>query len=215
MSFVNTMLDRIGDWLAGRLEEESSGYHPFTPSDPLTLQRVLQPGDVVLVEGNQKIAAAIKYLTQSTWSHSAIYVGNVLEPPEDGQDPNTLVEVNLGEGCVAVPLSKYKTYNTRICRPVGLTLEDRKTVVQFMVDRIGNEYDTRKILDLARELVEHSSDGLRRIAEVDGLDSDERVFLDPLLVQIEKGKSPGEEIAERWRGEWGRDRRRLIEATRY
>jgi glutamate--cysteine ligase len=72
-----------------------------------------------------------------------------------------------------------------------------------------------KVLDLARELVAHSSEGLRRIAEVDGLDSDERVFLDPLLVQIEKGKSPGEEIAERWRGEWGRDRRRLIEATRY
>ena len=34
-------------------------------------------------------------------------------------------------------------------------------------------------------------------------DQDERVFLDPLLVQIEKGKSPGEEVAERWRGEWG------------
>jgi hypothetical protein len=50
---------------------------------------------------------------------------------------------------------------------------------------------------------------------VDGADQDERVFLDPLLGQIEKGKSPGEEIAERWRGEWGCNRQRLIEATRY
>jgi len=50
---------------------------------------------------------------------------------------------------------------------------------------------------------------------VDKNDHDERIFLDPLLEQIEKGISPGEEIADRWRGEWGRNRQRLIEATRY
>lgn len=74
---------------------------------------------------------------------------------------------------------------------------------------------SRKVLDLARELVAHSAEGLRRIAEAGESDQDERVFLDPLFVQIEKGKSPGEEIAERWRGEWRCDRQRLIEATRY
>jgi glutamate--cysteine ligase len=74
---------------------------------------------------------------------------------------------------------------------------------------------SRRVLDLARELVALSGEGLRRIAEVDGVEQDERIFLDPLLAQIEKGKSPGEEIAERWRGEWGCNRQRLIEATRY
>lgn len=74
---------------------------------------------------------------------------------------------------------------------------------------------SRKVLDLARELVAHSAEGLRRIAEAGESDQDERIFLDPLFVQIEKGKSPGEEIAERWRGEWRCDRQRLIEATRY
>ena len=73
----------------------------------------------------------------------------------------------------------------------------------------------RRVLDLAREVVEISAEGLKRIAETDGLPQDERVFLDPLFEQIEKGKSPGEEIAERWRGEWGCSRQRLIEATRY
>jgi hypothetical protein len=57
---AETFLDRIGRWLAGRLQEESSGYEPYTPSDPETLRRVLQPGDILLVEGNQKISAAIK-----------------------------------------------------------------------------------------------------------------------------------------------------------
>ncbi len=152
MSFFNTLLDRIGKAIAARLEEPSSGYEPFTPSDPITLRRTLQPADVLLVEGNQKIATAIKYLTQSTWSHAALYVGDALGPPPHGGEPRTLIEVNLGEGAVAVPLSKYETYNTRICRPVGLTVADRRKVVQFMVDRLGLEYDTRNIIDLARYL---------------------------------------------------------------
>ena len=59
----------------------------------------------------------------------------------------------MGEGCAAVPLAKYEYYNTRICRPVGLSQEDCRQVVQFMVNKIGTEYDTRNILDLARYLI--------------------------------------------------------------
>ena len=153
MSFIDSLLDRIGAWLARVLQEEASGYEPFTPSDPITLRRVLQPADVLLIEGNQKISIAIKYLTQSTWSHAALYVGDALGPPEDGGEPKTLIEANLGEGVVAVPLSKYATYNTRICRPVGLTVADRQKVIDFMVSRIGLKYDTRNIIDLARYLL--------------------------------------------------------------
>lgn len=152
MALTDRILDRIGDWLASRLEEQSSGYLPYAPSDPITLRRLLEPGDVLLVEGNLRISNAIKYLTQSTWSHAALYVGDALGPPEAGKERNDLIEVNLGTGCVAVPLLKYETYNTRICRPVGLTYEDRTKVVQFMADRIGLKYDTRNIVDLARYL---------------------------------------------------------------
>lgn len=60
----DTLLDRLGRWLAGRLQEESSGYEPYTPSDAETLRRTLEPGDILLIEGNQRISAAIKYLTR-------------------------------------------------------------------------------------------------------------------------------------------------------
>jgi hypothetical protein len=146
----DTPLDRFGRTLARWLQTESSGYEPYTPSDPETLRRTLQPGDVLLVEGNQKISAAIKYLTQSTWSHSALYVGDALPEPEGGGERPRLVEVNLGEGCVAVPLSKYRTYNTRICRPNGLTPDDRQAVVDFMVARLGLRYDMKNIFDMLR-----------------------------------------------------------------
>ena len=165
MSFYDNMLDKLSHWIADRLEHESSGYEPFTPSDPVTLARTLRQGDVLLVEGNQKVSSAIKYLTQSTWSHAAMYVGDALEG-RDHQDSGRegsgaqredketlrLIEVNLGEGCVAVPLSKYKCFNTRICRPVGLTPEDKREVVTYMVERLGTKYDTRNIIDLARYL---------------------------------------------------------------
>src|SRR3954469_5196474 len=146
----DTLLDRIGDYLARRLESESSGYEPYTPSDPDTLRRTLQPGDILLIEGNQRLSATIKYLTQSTWSHAALYVGDALPKPEGGRERPRLIEVNLGEGCVAVPLSKYRTYNTRICRANGLTPEDIESVVTFMISKLGLKYDTKNILDILR-----------------------------------------------------------------
>ena len=88
---TDTFLDRLGRMLAHRLQSESSGYEPYTPSDPETLRRTLAPGDILLVEGNQRISAAIKYLTQSTWSHAALYVGDALPQPADGSERPTLV----------------------------------------------------------------------------------------------------------------------------
>ncbi|HTV67630.1 MAG TPA: lipo-like protein [Rhizobiaceae bacterium] len=146
----DTFLDRIGRWLAARLQEESSGYQPYTPSDPDTLRRVLQPGDILLIEGNQRVSAAIKYLTQSTWSHAALYVGDALPEPAAGGERPRLIEVNLGEGCIGVPLSKYRTYNTRICRAHGLSPDDRDVVVKFMIEKIGLRYDTKNIFDMLR-----------------------------------------------------------------
>ena len=64
--------DRIGHWIARYLEKPAAGFEPFTPSDPEALRESLRPGDVLLVEGDNHIAGVIKYLTQSTWSHSAL-----------------------------------------------------------------------------------------------------------------------------------------------
>ena len=146
----NRFLDHLGGRLARKLTDKSSGYHPFTPSDFKSLCGTLQPGDVVLVEGRERVSNAIKYLTQSTWSHAAMFVGDAMSEPEDGSERPRLVEVNLGEGCVASPLSKYATYNTRICRPMGLSDQERTQVVAFMIAHLGLSYDMHNIFDLLR-----------------------------------------------------------------
>lgn len=145
----DTILDRIGRHFARKLNEPSSGYKPYTPSDFATLCQTLQVGDVLLVEGRERISGAIKYLTQSTWSHAALYVGEMARQEAEGE-PHRLVEVDLREGCISVPLSKYSSYNTRICRPKRVSDADRHAVAQYMLDNIGLTYDLRNIFDLFR-----------------------------------------------------------------
>ena len=107
---------------AGRLivwwQKPANHCDPFTPNDSTALRGVLRPGDVLLVEGKGRISGSIKYLTQSTWSHSALYIGPMAGAATDGE-PHVLIEANIDEGVVSAPLSKYLHCQTRICRPVG------------------------------------------------------------------------------------------------
>jgi len=151
-SCMGVMLDTVGKWIASYLQKEVPGYEPFTPSEPSQLSNIIQPGDVLLVEGNNRVSGIIKYLTQSTWSHAALYVGPVDGAAAADGEPHVLIEANIGEGVTTAPLSKYFTYHTRLCRPVGLTYEDRDTVCRYAINRIGFGYDTKNILDLMRYL---------------------------------------------------------------
>jgi hypothetical protein len=145
-------LDRIGHLLARYLEKPVHGYEPFTPSDPDALRATLRPADVLLVEGNNQVSGVIKYLTQSTWSHAALYVGHVGDRTAPNGEPLVLVEAELGQGVVASPLSKYARYHTRICRPTGLTADDRARICTYAAERIGFDYDLKNIIDLMRFL---------------------------------------------------------------
>lgn len=145
--------NRIYGWVIDNIHKPLRRYEPFSLTDPKTLLATLRPGDILLVEGNQRISAVIKYLTQSTWSHAAFYIGDALGPPAGGGEPLRLIEARAKEGVIAVPLSKYAAFNTRISRAVGLSAMDRKKIVDFMISSLGLAYDTRNITDLLRYLL--------------------------------------------------------------
>jgi len=150
----NRMLSAIGKLLAGYLSQPSRRYMPLSTSDPIRLVMVLRPGDVLLIEGNTRFSTAIKYLTQSTWSHAALYVGPIPGLPiEDDKDPPVLIEADVVLGVRAVRLSEYAAMHTRVCRPVGLSDEDRQRLVAFAIGSIGKTYDLKNIFDLARYLL--------------------------------------------------------------
>ena len=146
----------VARWLVGARHVHTAS----VPADLAQLRACLRPGDVLLVEGHSRFSTAIKYLTQSTWSHAALYVG----PRPDlagaggaghggGGEPPCLVEADTVEGVRAVGLSQYAGLHTRVCRAASLTPDDATRVVAHAVARIGHRYDLRNIVDLARYLL--------------------------------------------------------------
>ena len=142
----------LGRHLARFLAKPKKGYHKFTLQDLDLLQDSMQPGDVLLVEGETRMSTAIQYLTQSTWSHVCFFAGTVYQEPTEAE-PRVLIEADLLEGVIAVPLSKYAEHNIRICRPVGMPEEDKQAIVEFMINHIGLTYDLKNIFDLMRYLL--------------------------------------------------------------
>ena len=141
----------IGRKLARYLSEPRDGAH-VTTSRPDLLASTLRKGDVLLVEGTSRFASAIRYITQSTWSHAALYVGDALGASIDGETM-LFIEADINEGVRAMPLSYYVHWHTRICRPVGLTETEIDALIRYVADRIGNQYDVRNVIDLARYLI--------------------------------------------------------------
>ena len=147
------LLDRAGRLLAAYLQRPAAGYEPFTPADPAALRATIEPGDILLIEGHNHISDIIKYLTQSTWSHAALYVGPVFGKAAANGEACDLVESNLDDGVTCIPLSRYLQFHTRICRPVGLSQQDRRAVCDYAIEHIGLQYDLKNLIDLARYLV--------------------------------------------------------------
>jgi len=131
------------------------------PNNIDKLKKTLCKGDVLLVEGDQRISQVIRYLTQSSWSHCALYVGDELlkGDPERAADlqrrfgdeaQHLLIEAESGNGVCASPISKYQRFNIRICRPQGLHRDDVDTVLGYVIAQLGRRYDVRHIYELAR-----------------------------------------------------------------
>lgn len=147
------MLDRLGTWLARYLSRPLRHQTHVATSTPEALARTLRKGDVLLVEGNTRFSRAIKYLTQSSWSHSSICIGDALGPPRAGEEPKVLIDADILEGVRAIPLSEFSGLHTRICRPVGLSAAEIDAVVAHVVARLGHRYDLKNVIDLLRYLV--------------------------------------------------------------
>ena len=147
MSMIN---HKLGEKLASFLSKSPPSYQRFEDISLEDLAFVLEAGDIVLVEGDTRISTAIKYLTQSSWSHACLYVGE----HDSGVRDLTLLEADLLEGVRMVSLEHYSGFNLRICRPVDLQTEDREKLINYAKSKLGHRYDLKNILDLARYLIQ-------------------------------------------------------------
>lgn len=154
----------LADWFLDQLTRRRRRYHRFVYNDPVRLKATIQAADVVLVDGDQRVSQAVKYLTTSTWSHSALYIGDAMlrrDPEVRRQIQNRfgrearflIVEALVDRGVIVSPLTKYIDLNLRVCRPIGLRPEDQEVVLDHVISRIGHTYDRRNFLDLTRYLL--------------------------------------------------------------
>jgi len=123
-------------------------------------------GDVLLVEGQSRIARAVRAITHSIWTHSALVIGHLdeLRDPalrsiarreltsEELEAP-LIVESELGRGTIVSSILRYRDHHVRLCRPLALAPNDARRVATYALLHVGAEYDLRHILDLARFLV--------------------------------------------------------------
>ena len=163
MNPIKWLGDKIIRWLT---QEESQDGVP--PCDFDRLRFEIRPCDVILVEGRSRVSEVIKTITQSPWTHSALYIGRMadIDDPDvrehihwlyDGNPEDQLIiEPLLGQGTVVTPLKKYATDHMRICRPNGLSRKDVQKVIAYAAKHLGSEYNVRQLLDLARFLFPYS-----------------------------------------------------------
>ena len=144
---MNRIQQTLGKRLSRYLSEPGHTAGTAEPTRMDLLARVLQTGDVLLVEGTSRVSSAIKYLTQSTWSHAALYVG------KSATGESQFLEADMVHGVRLVPLAHFNGFHCRICRPASLGAADRQAVCNFATARLGLHYDMKNIVDLARYLL--------------------------------------------------------------
>lgn len=152
-----TFSQKFNNWLT---------YEP-PPTEPLPfdfnrLKYELRPGDVLLIEGRSIISKAIRVVTQSPWSHAALYIGRLhdIEDPhlrklvaiklKKRENVRLIIEGMLGQGNIVSPLTTYRENHIRICRPIGLSPVDSELVIAYAIKSLGVPYNVRHFLDLAR-----------------------------------------------------------------
>ncbi|HLB43037.1 MAG TPA: YiiX/YebB-like N1pC/P60 family cysteine hydrolase [Gammaproteobacteria bacterium] len=135
------------------------------PYDFSRLKYEIRPGDVLLIEGRSRVSSVIRTITQSSWTHAALYIGRQVDFEDEEiletvrkyssakENTRLILEGLLGEGTIIAPLTAYRHHHMRICRPIGITPEDIQLVIKYTVKALGKPYNIRQLLDLARFLL--------------------------------------------------------------
>lgn len=159
-SAINSVRNGLIEWLTS--EPESKDIMPY---DFDRLKHEIKPGDVLLIEGRSRISRVIRLLTQSPWTHAALYVGRLVDFEDDElqqqirkhadvKDTARLIAEDLiDKGSSITSLNFYRHHHIRICRPIGITPTDLHLVIRYAIKSLGQPYNVRHIFDLARFLL--------------------------------------------------------------
>ena len=102
--------------------------------------QALNPGDIVLVAGKGWLSKSIMFLTDSKWSHVALYIGGgrraVLEAVDDGVEENAFATTAKGHTRIAIR------------RLPGLTVEQAEAIKTAAYRELNRPYDYVQLVTL-------------------------------------------------------------------
>lgn len=159
MNFSEWIIEKVGIWL---LKESPPRRGYLSNFDHIC--QVIQPSDVLLIEGRSRASNIIRAITQSPWSHAILYIGRLDEITDPTfhriverhshftPETQLVIESELGLGTMISSIDKYRYDHIRILRPRGLSKSAAPQVIYYAIGRIGRSYDVRHLLDLARFL---------------------------------------------------------------
>ncbi len=143
--------------IAERLNRDLISYHLRTRNNMDNLKSVLEPGDVILVEGNKLISRVVMAVTHSTWSHCALHVG-------DGM----IIDPLPSTGTVINKVDVLQKQNIRVCRPVGLNADQLKKVCDFALSHIGRGYDHINVSNILFSFFKKQNDYTEFLGDISG-----------------------------------------------
>src|SRR3990167_4089398 len=106
------------------------------PCDFNRLKHEIRSGDVLLIEGRSRISHIIRSITQSPWTHAALYIGRlsdieneeladfIRKHVDEKENTRLIAESLIDKGTIIAPLSSYRHHHIRICRPIGIAPDD-------------------------------------------------------------------------------------------
>jgi len=158
-SFYQKMRQKLDHWLTAE-----PAITEVVPYDFNRLKYEIRPGDVLLIEGRSRISKIIRTITQSPWTHAALYIGRLIDfedeeikeiirghiGPNVTDNTRLVIEDLLDRGTVITTLNFYHNQHIRICRPIGITPADLHLVVNYAIKALGQPYNVRHLLDLTR-----------------------------------------------------------------
>lgn len=160
VSIADWIITKLGRWLLKNEPIDHKNYY-------FNFNKMcddMQVGDVILMQGRNKIGNIIRHVTLSPWTHAALYIGRLNDIKDlksreiasqfcvDNPDKQLLIESDLGVGTILSDIKSYEDYSIRILRPQQLANEDADKIVSYAIGKLGMQYDVRHLLDLARFL---------------------------------------------------------------
>lgn len=126
------------------------------------IKQSAKPGDVLLIEGRSSVDGTIKKLTQSHWSHGALYIGRLIDIDDMAlrelvrshidcdTDTPLIVHSVLGQGTIIEPLQELEREHIRLCRPKGLAKGDVQQVIRYMLSQVATDREEYHFMDIMR-----------------------------------------------------------------